>query len=216
MLAGMVIIALFAERAYRTRLVSESYVDWREGWVKAQSRQDTETERYQSPRKKAVGTLVGGLVWSGISAVGFLTFGLPVLLHFPLWLSDSWEPIPCIILSSEKVHGVGFRYGPTTTIAYQYSFGGQPYTSNEYKLGLNRAELPADTYHAGQTTTCYVNPKWPGHPVLKIAETWDAVQWMVIAVIFTIWQGIGLVIVAKICMSLVLSPQRTTKELPRC
>ena len=210
MLAGIVVITLWVERAYRTRLVPESYIDWREGRAKAAARQAAGTVRSQSPRKKAAGTLVFGLFWSVFSAVGFMTFGLPVLLHFPLWLSDSWKPVPCTILSSEQVHGVGFRYGPTTTINYRYSFEGQTYVSNEYKLGLTRAALPAETYRIGQTTTCYVNPDWPGHPVLKLAETWDALQWVVIALFFTIWQGIGLALVAAGCKLLVRSLRRET------
>ena len=75
-----------------------------------------------------MGTLVGGQ--SGReSALWVLTFGLPVLLHFPLWLSDSEPTLYHSFLG--KSSRCGFRYGPTTTIAYQYSFGGQPYTSNE-------------------------------------------------------------------------------------
>ncbi len=205
MLAGMVVITLWVERAYRTRLVPEAYIDWREGRAMATASQDAGTARSQSPGKKAVGTLVFGLFWSAFSAVGFMAFGLPVLLHFPLWWSDSWEPVPCTILSSEQIHGIGFRYSPTTAITYRYSFEGQTYVSNEYKLASTRAALPPDTYHVGQITTCYVNPDWPRHPVLNLAEAWDVVQWVAIALLFTIWQGIGLALVVAGCTFLVRS-----------
>jgi hypothetical protein len=190
-MAFVMVTALLVERAQKTRLVTEEYVAWCE---QTAARKRAKAARPESPRRKAWGTIAGGLLWSIFSAVGFIPLGLPVLLHFPLWLSHSWEPVPCTILSSEHVRGVGFRYGPTSTFTYRYTFNGQTYTSSEYKLGLIRAGLPADTYRTGQTTTCYVTPRWPGHPVLKMAETWDAVQWMGIAILFAVWQAIGLAI----------------------
>ena len=116
---------------------------------------------------------------AGTAMFIFLTFK-------PLWgvyQAQSWQKVPCTILSSEVSVESGDD-GPTywVNILYEYQFSGKRYKSNEYDFtvgassGYEGKANVVNKYKANSSSTCYVNPSMPSSAVLckdlHLGYTW--------------------------------------------
>lgn len=109
--------------------------------------------------------LVGGGLFYGLS-------GRPLLNWFE---AQSWEAVPCVILSSSVGTHSSSDGGDTYSvdIVYAYDWEGQRHESDRYNFfggsssGYDRKQAVVDMYPAGETRECYIDPGNPSVAVLN-------------------------------------------------
>lgn len=99
----------------------------------------------------------------------------------------SWLPVEALIVSSEVLTDRATPHSPlryTTALRYRYTMDGRTHNSSRIKRvdgpssHKGKAEALAETYRAGRTVTCYVNPAMPDFAILEHASR---------AALYSIW-----------------------------
>ncbi|MBI2423888.1 MAG: DUF3592 domain-containing protein [Candidatus Hydrogenedentes bacterium] len=138
---------------------------------------DTSSTSKPVPNKSARG--IGFLILFGLP---FLLAGAGIIYFFSvrpllqLFAAQSWETVPCTILSSEietssSDDGATYRI----RIKYTYTIDGNTFDGDDYNFldyassGLARKQRVVDQYPPGSSAACHVNPNEPGQSVLSIA-----------------------------------------------
>ncbi|HWH69403.1 MAG TPA: DUF3592 domain-containing protein, partial [Candidatus Sulfotelmatobacter sp.] len=126
-------------------------------------------------------TGVVGKVFTSLFFLIFLGFGLffvgliarDVFAGLRLW---TWQQTNCDIIASsvEETEKAGRHVGQFEfVVQYRYSFGGQTFTSDQYKRDpkafsdYSKAARLTERYRPGSTAVCYVNPAAPAQAVLE-------------------------------------------------
>ncbi|OGV59747.1 MAG: hypothetical protein A2X45_16585 [Lentisphaerae bacterium GWF2_50_93] len=88
--------------------------------------------------------------------------------------AEKWNKIPCRIISGDVAsHSDSDGTTYSINILYAYEINGTPYKSNRYSFmggsssGYDGKKKIVDSYPAGSSATCYVNPEDPSDTVLK-------------------------------------------------
>jgi hypothetical protein len=128
--------------------------------------------RKQGASTGCAAPLFGGIFFIiGVALFYFLS-GQPLYLYLA---SQSWNEVPCQIVSSE-VGDHGDTY--SVDITYTYEAGGQVHTSSRYNFfvgstsGVASKQAIVDRYPAGSSAVCFVNPKNADEAVLTREFTW--------------------------------------------
>jgi hypothetical protein len=129
-------------------------------------------------RETALGTLITSSILLILAGVAFYLFFFPVLED--VLMADSWESVPCEILSSSVVTHEAESRGSSQTettysikIRYWYEVDGRGFTGDRYSfMDSGSDSKPEDKraivskYPTGATRDCYVDPENPSSAVL--------------------------------------------------
>jgi hypothetical protein len=115
--------------------------------------------------------------------VGLLGLAMSLAFAGFLWVwpwreqraAHAWQATPCKILHAgvvtETTHQGGRFFKPQ--VVYQYEFQGVPHKGSQLDFSADmdfnyaRIRKLVRAYHAGETSTCFVNPANPGQAVLR-------------------------------------------------
>ena len=128
--------------------------------------------RTSSPNGSGCFVRLFGLVFFLVGAgLFFFLSGRPI---FNWMVAQSWQTVPCTILSSSVGTHSSSDGGDTYSldIRYAYEWEGQHYESERYNFfggsssGYDRKVAVVERYPEGETRACYVNPETPSDAVL--------------------------------------------------
>ncbi len=150
----------------------------------------------------------GCLTW--LLSCAFLAIGFGIFWYLSLspWLQleaakEGWIETDCVVRKIEvKAHHnqKGATYSPD--VLYEYTYGGQPYTSDQFWFGngsygdRNAVAKAVADYQPGGEYRCYVNPSQPQEAVLSLRL---AAHWWLGCLFGAIFGGVGFV---ALCINL--------------
>lgn len=83
-----------------------------------------------------------------------------------------WVKTPCVVVLAQKLSG-SRHASPRLAVRYEYTFDGQAYSGETYRLGaepsllFDQADWFVREHPAGSESICYVNPAAPSEAVLN-------------------------------------------------
>ncbi len=111
--------------------------------------------------------------------LGVMAFGSAIPMY-KVTRATQWVETPCTIVSSTvESHSSDDGTTYSIEIAYQYTFDGQSYSSDQYDFldmsssGRSRKEAVVAKYPAGSERVCYVNPSSPDESVINRGLQWS-------------------------------------------